>query len=145
MFLYICLHFNTHLQYISLLYYSIRLISPSRLEWTVAQWGCYLDSEAQLQCWLEAVEGDICGPLIPQPGLREKASQLERLQTLLADLQEHQGSLSSLEERAAELFKKTGDAAFSQEARAELQGQFDDLIALVEVRKLFVVLAGSSS
>uniref|UniRef100_A0A8C7M5B3 Spectrin repeat containing nuclear envelope protein 1 n=1 Tax=Oncorhynchus kisutch TaxID=8019 RepID=A0A8C7M5B3_ONCKI len=110
----------------------------SRLEWTVAQWGCYLDSEAQLQCWLEAVEGDICGPLIPQPGLREKASQLERLQTLLADLQEHQGSLSSLEERAAELFKKTGDAAFSQEARAELQGQFDDLIALVEVRKLFV-------
>uniref|UniRef100_A0A8C7FN26 Spectrin repeat containing nuclear envelope protein 1 n=1 Tax=Oncorhynchus kisutch TaxID=8019 RepID=A0A8C7FN26_ONCKI len=108
----------------------------SRLEWTVAQWGCYLDSEAQLQCWLEAVEGDICGPLIPQPGLREKASQLERLQTLLADLQEHQGSLSSLEERAAELFKKTGDAAFSQEARAELQGQFDDLIALVEVRKV---------
>ncbi|XP_042156778.1 nesprin-1 isoform X2 [Oncorhynchus tshawytscha] len=106
----------------------------SRLEWTVAQWGCYLDSEAQLQCWLEAVEGDICGPLIPQPGLREKASQLERLQTLLADLQEHQGSLSSLEERAAELFKKTGDAAFSQEARAELQGQFDDLIALVEER-----------
>ncbi|XP_040920912.1 nesprin-1-like [Toxotes jaculatrix] len=106
----------------------------SRLEWTVSQWGGYLDSAAQLRCWMEAVEREVCAPLTPQPGPREKASQLERLRALLADLEDHQVALSSLEEKARELFKKTGDASFNHGARVQLQAQFDDLTALVEER-----------
>ncbi|XP_039981906.1 nesprin-1-like [Xiphias gladius] len=106
----------------------------SRLEWTVSQWGGYLDSAAQLRCWMEAVEREVCAPLTPQPGPREKASQLERLRALLADLEDHQVALSSLEEKARELFKKTGDASFNHGARTQLQVQFDDLTALVEER-----------
>ncbi|XP_074471039.1 nesprin-1-like isoform X4 [Sebastes fasciatus] len=106
----------------------------SRLEWTVSQWGGYLESAAQLRCWMEAVEREVCAPLTPQPGPREKASHLERLRALLADLEDHQVALSSLEEKARELFKKTGDAGFNHGARTQLQAQFDDLTALVEER-----------
>ncbi|CAB1447010.1 unnamed protein product, partial [Pleuronectes platessa] len=106
----------------------------SRLEWTVTQWGGYLDSAAQLRCWMEAVEREVGGPLNPQPGPREKASQLERLRALLADLEDHQAALTSLEEKARELFKKTGDASFNHGARTQPQAQFDDLTALVEER-----------
>ncbi|XP_067337447.1 nesprin-1 isoform X16 [Channa argus] len=106
----------------------------SRLEWTVSQWGGYLDSVAQLQCWMEAVQREVCAPLPPQPGPREKASQLERLRALLVDLEDHQMALSSLEEKARELFKKTGDASFNHGARTQLQAQFDDLTTLVEER-----------
>lgn len=99
----------------------------------MSQWGGYLDSAAQLRCWMKAVEGEVCAPLTPQPGPREKASQLDRLRTLLADLEDHQVALSSLEEKARELFKKTGDVSFNHGARTQLQAQFDDLTALVEV------------
>ena len=87
---------------------------------------------------MEAVEREVGGPLSPQPGPREKASQLERLRALLADLEDHQAALSSLEEKARELFKKTGDASFNHGARTQPQAQFDDLAALVEVRKMFI-------
>lgn len=100
----------------------------------MSQWGGYLESAAQLRCWMEAVEREVCAPLTPQPGPREKASQLERLRALLADLEDHQVALSSLEEKARELFKKTGDASFNHAARTQLQAQFDDLTALVEVQ-----------
>ncbi|XP_033998692.1 nesprin-1 isoform X2 [Trematomus bernacchii] len=106
----------------------------SRLEWTVTQWGGYLEGAAQLRCWMEAVEREVRAPLTPQPGPREKASQLERLRALLADLEDHQVALSSLEEKARELFKKTGDASFNHGARTQLQVQFDDLTVLVEER-----------
>lgn len=84
---------------------------------------------------MEAVEREVCAPLIPQPGPREKASQLERLRALLTDLEDHQMALSSLEEKARELFKKTGDASFNHGARTQLQVQFDELTALVEVHR----------
>lgn len=105
----------------------------SRLEWTVSQWGSFLHSAAQLRCWMEAVEREVRAPLTPQPGPREKASQLERLRALLTDLEDHQVPLSSLEEKARELFKKTGDASFNHGARSQLQVQFDNLTSLVEV------------
>lgn len=82
---------------------------------------------------MEAVEREVCAPLSPQPGPREKASQLERLQALLSDLEDHQVPLSSLEEKARELFKKTGDMSFNHGARSQLQVQFDNLTSLVEV------------
>lgn len=85
---------------------------------------------------MEAVEREVGGPLVPQPGPREKACQLERLRALLADLEDHQAALSSLEEKARELFKKTGDAGFNHGARTRPQAQFDDLAALVEVQKI---------
>ncbi|KAG7275372.1 hypothetical protein CRUP_007928, partial [Coryphaenoides rupestris] len=74
----------------------------SRLEWTVSQWGGYLESAAQLRRWMTALEGEVCAPLTPQPGPREKASQLDRVRALLADLEDHQVALSSLEEKARE-------------------------------------------
>lgn len=102
----------------------------------MSQWGGYLESAAQLRCWMEAVEREVCAPLTPQSGPREKASQLERLRALLADLEDHQVALSSLEEKARELFKKTGDSSFNHGARTQLQAQFDDLTALVEVQNM---------
>lgn len=87
---------------------------------------------------MEAVEREVCAPLTPQPGPREKASQLERLRALLADLEDHQVALSGLEEKARELFKKTGDASFNHGARIQLQAQFDDLTVLVEVGFYFI-------
>lgn len=99
----------------------------------MSQWGAYLESAAQLRCWMEAVEKEVCAPLTPQPGHREKASQLERLRALLADMEDHQVALSSLEEKARELFKKTSDESFNHGACTQLQGQFDDLTTLVEV------------
>ena len=113
---------------------SASLLCSSRLEWTVSQWGGYLESAAQLQRWLEAVEAEVCAPLTPQLGPREKASQLGRLRALQAELEDHQVALASLEEKAAELHKKTGDSNFNQGARSEIQAQFDDLSTLVEVR-----------
>ncbi|KAF3849912.1 hypothetical protein F7725_019631 [Dissostichus mawsoni] len=120
----------------ALSYRKWRMLGPRcfRLEWTVTQWGGYLEGAAQLRCWMEAVEREVRAPLTPQPGPREKASQLERLRALLADLEDHQVALSSLEEKARELFKKTGDASFNHGARTQLQVQFDDLTALVEER-----------
>jgi len=112
----------------------------SRLELTVSQWGGYLETATQLQGWMESVKREVCAPLTPQPGPREKASQLERLRALLADLEDHQMALSSLEEKARELFKKTGDASFNHGARTQLQVQFDDLTALVEVKMLLLSL-----
>ncbi|TWW68818.1 Nesprin-1 Enaptin KASH domain-containing protein 1 [Takifugu flavidus] len=106
----------------------------SRLEWTVSQWGSFLHSAAQLRCWMEAVGREVRTPLTPQPGPREKASQLERLRALLSDLEDHQVPLSSLEEKARELFKKTGDTSFNQGARSQLQVQFDNLTSMVEER-----------
>ena len=105
----------------------------------MTQWGGYLEGAAQLRCWMEAVEREVRAPLTPQPGPREKASQLERLRALLADLEDHQVALSSLEEKARELFKKTGDASFNHGARTQLQVQFDDLTVLVEVRCYFIL------
>lgn len=107
--------------------------SLSRLEWTVTQWAGYLESVAQVRGWMEAVEQEVCAPLTPQLGPREKASQLERLRALLGELEDHQMALSCLEEKARELFKKTGDAGFNHGARTQLQVQFDELTALVEV------------
>ncbi|CAM9192469.1 unnamed protein product, partial [Lampetra planeri] len=110
------------------------LLARRRLEWTVTQWGGYLESAAQLRGWMEVVEQEVCAPLTPQLGPREKASQLERLRALLGELEDHQMALSSLEEKARELFKKTGDAGFNHGARTQLQVQFDELTALVEGR-----------
>lgn len=106
----------------------------------MSQWGGYLESAAQLHCWMEVVEREVCAPLTPQPGPREKASQLERLRALLADLEDHQMALSTLEEKARELFKKTGDASFNHGARTQLQVQFDNLTALVEVQNICLYL-----
>ncbi|XP_061756512.1 nesprin-1-like isoform X2 [Nerophis ophidion] len=106
----------------------------SRLEWTVSQWSGYLENASQLRGWMEAVEREVCASLTPQPGPREKALQLEKLRSLLVDLEEHQMALSSLEEKARELFKKTGDASFNHGARTQLQVHFDELTALVEKR-----------
>ncbi|MCJ8743979.1 hypothetical protein PDJAM_G00100910, partial [Pangasius djambal] len=106
----------------------------SRLEWTVSQWGLFVESQAQLRTWLEEVEAEVKGPLEPQLGLREKRQQLDRLCLLSADVEDHQGALCYLEESAAELFKRTGDPAFKEEETAQLRAQFDDVRAAAEER-----------
>lgn len=111
----------------------------------MSQWGGYLESATQLQSWMEAVKREMVAPLTPQPGPREKASQLERLRALLGDLEDHQMALSSLEEKARELFKKTGDASFNHGARTQLQVQFDDLTALVEVQRMLLTISNITS
>lgn len=105
----------------------------SRLEWTVSQWGLFVESQSQLRTWLEEVEAEVKGPLEPQLGLREKRQQLDRLCLLSADVEDHQGALCYLEESAAELYKRTGDPAFKEEETAQLRAQFDDVRAAAEV------------
>uniref|UniRef100_A0A8B9RI12 Spectrin repeat containing, nuclear envelope 1a n=1 Tax=Astyanax mexicanus TaxID=7994 RepID=A0A8B9RI12_ASTMX len=109
----------------------------SRLEWTVSQWGLFVESRAQLQGWLEQVEAEVKGPLEPQLGLREKRQQLDRLCLLSADVEDHQGALCYLEESAAELYKRTGDATFREDETALLRAQFDDVRAATEVMVRF--------
>ncbi|GAA6068287.1 nesprin-1 isoform X1, partial [Tachysurus ichikawai] len=106
----------------------------SRLEWTVSQWGLFVESQAQLRTWLEEVESEVKGPLEPQLGLREKRQRLDRLCLLLADVEDHQGALCYLEESAAELYKRTRDPAFKEEETAQLRAQFDDVRAAAEER-----------
>uniref|UniRef100_A0A8B9L4Z7 Spectrin repeat containing, nuclear envelope 1a n=1 Tax=Astyanax mexicanus TaxID=7994 RepID=A0A8B9L4Z7_ASTMX len=101
--------------------------------WTVSQWGLFVESRAQLQGWLEQVEAEVKGPLEPQLGLREKRQQLDRLCLLSADVEDHQGALCYLEESAAELYKRTGDATFREDETALLRAQFDDVRAATEV------------
>lgn len=105
----------------------------SRFEWTVSQWGLFVESRAQLQSWLEQVEAEVRGPLEPQLGLREKRQQLEHLGLLLADVEDHQGALCYLEESAAELYKRTGDPTFREDETGLLRAQFDDVRAGTEV------------
>ncbi|XP_062858462.1 nesprin-1 isoform X4 [Trichomycterus rosablanca] len=109
----------------------------SRLEWTVSQWGLFVESRSQLKSWLEEVEAEVTGPLEPQLGLREKRKQLERLCLLSADVEDHQGALCYLEESAAELYKRTGDPTFREEETAGLRAQFDDVRAAAEERVRF--------
>uniref|UniRef100_A0A8B9L7P1 Spectrin repeat containing, nuclear envelope 1a n=1 Tax=Astyanax mexicanus TaxID=7994 RepID=A0A8B9L7P1_ASTMX len=111
--------------------------SSIRLEWTVSQWGLFVESRAQLQGWLEQVEAEVKGPLEPQLGLREKRQQLDRLCLLSADVEDHQGALCYLEESAAELYKRTGDATFREDETALLRAQFDDVRAATEVMVRF--------
>ncbi|XP_068610253.1 nesprin-1 [Brachionichthys hirsutus] len=102
----------------------------SGFEWTASQWGGYQVSATYLRCWMGAVEREVCAPLVPQPGPREKASHVDRLRTLLTDLEDHQVALSSLEE------KGTGDGSVSHGARSRPQQQFEGLAALVQERVL---------
>ncbi|KAJ8275253.1 hypothetical protein COCON_G00098780 [Conger conger] len=104
----------------------------SRLEWTVAQWSSFQEGSGQLQQWMECVEQEVGAPHAPQPGLKEKASQLDRFRAVLADVESHSSTLSRLTEKAAELHAKTGDPAFSEEARTELHTHFSDITAVVK-------------
>ena len=101
----------------------------------MAQWSCYQESRSQLQQWLETVEQEVSINLPQQPGLKEKASLLERLRAVQADVEAHAGVLSRLTEKAVELHEKTADQTFGPEQRAELNVHFADLSAVVKVRK----------
>ena len=101
----------------------------------MAQWSCYQESRSQLQQWLETVEQEVSVSLPQQPGLKEKASLLERLRAVQADVEAHAGVLSRLTEKAVELHEKTADQMFGPEQRAELNAHFADLSAVVKVRE----------
>lgn len=73
--------------------------------------------------------------LAQQPGLKEKASLLERLRALQADVEAHTAPLARLTEKAAELHEKTGNQAFGPEQRMELNAHFADITAVVKVIK----------
>lgn len=115
----------------------------------MAQWSSFQESKGQLQQWMESVEQEVGMALPQQPGLKEKASLLERLRAILADVEGHSAALSRLTGKAAELHQKTGDQAFGPELRAELSAHFADITAVVKVIRLalapFVETAFSSS
>ncbi|TSO25166.1 Nesprin-1 [Bagarius yarrelli] len=106
----------------------------SRLEWTVTQWNSYNEGKAQLQQWMDTVEQELEVALPQQPGLKEKLSLLERLRAIEADIDGHSAALGRLNEKAIELFEKTGDQAFAQEPRAELNAQFSDITAVIKCK-----------
>ncbi|KAJ8270593.1 hypothetical protein GJAV_G00116870 [Gymnothorax javanicus] len=104
----------------------------SRLEWTVAQWSSFQEGEGQLQQWMESVEQEVGTPHPPQPGLKEKAAQLERFRAVLVDVESHSATLTRLSEKAAELYSKTSDPTFSEEAQTELHAHFSDITVVVK-------------
>ncbi|RXM34941.1 Nesprin-1 [Acipenser ruthenus] len=104
----------------------------SRLEWTVAQWNSYLECESQLQQWLESVEQEVAPHLELQPGLKEKASLLDRNRAILADVENHSAAFSRLSDKAGELLEKTGDTSFREDAQTEMRAQFGDITAVVK-------------
>ncbi|RXM34120.1 Nesprin-1 [Acipenser ruthenus] len=104
----------------------------SRLEWTVAQWNSYLESESQLQQWLESVEQEVGAPMQQQPGLKEKACLLDRNRAILADVENHSAAFSRLADKAGELLEKTGDTSFRVDVQAEMRAQFGDITAVVK-------------
>uniref|UniRef100_A0A672NJW8 Nesprin-1-like n=1 Tax=Sinocyclocheilus grahami TaxID=75366 RepID=A0A672NJW8_SINGR len=104
----------------------------SRLEWTVAQWGSFLESKAQLQQWMEMVEQEAGVALPQQPGLKEKASLLERLRAIQADVEVHSSALTRLNEKATELYEKTGDQAFAEGPKSEFNTQFTNITAVIK-------------
>lgn len=99
----------------------------------MTQWSSYQEGKAQLQQWMDTVEQEIEVALPQQPGLKEKISLLERLRAIEADIDSHSAALSRLNEKATELFEKTGDQAFAEEPRAELTAQFSDITAVIKV------------
>ncbi|XP_056332551.1 nesprin-1-like isoform X4 [Danio aesculapii] len=104
----------------------------SRLEWTVAQWSSFQESKAQLQQWMEMVEQEAGVALPQQPGLKEKASLLERLRVIQADVEVHSTALSRLNEKATELYEKTGDQAFAEGPKSDFNTQFTNITAVIK-------------
>ncbi|RXN33841.1 nesprin-1 isoform X3 [Labeo rohita] len=104
----------------------------SRLEWTVAQWGSFLESKAQLQQWMEMVEQEAGVALPQQPGLKEKASLLERLRAIQADVEVHLTALTRLNEKATELYEKTGDQMFAEGPKSEFNTQFTNITSVIK-------------
>lgn len=104
----------------------------------MAQWGSFLESKAQLQQWMEMVEQEAGVALPQQPGLKEKASLLERLRAIQADVEVHSSALTRLNEKATELYEKTGDQAFAEGLKSEFNTQFTNITAVIKVK--YVIL-----
>lgn len=103
----------------------------------MAQWTSHQENKSQMQQWMETVEQEVGITLPPQPGLKEKASLLERLRAIQADVEAHAAPLSRLTDKAVELHEKTGDHNFGPESRAELTAHFADISAVVKVVKCY--------
>lgn len=99
----------------------------------MTQWGSYQEGKAQLQQWMDTVEQEVEVALPQQPGLKEKVSLLERLRAIEADTDSHSATLSRLNEKATELFEKTGDQAFAEDLREDLSAQFSDITVVIKV------------
>lgn len=100
----------------------------------MTQWSSYQEGKAQLQQWMDTVEQEVEVALPQQPGLKEKISLLERLRAIEADIDSHSAALNRLNEKAIELFEKTGDQAFAEAPRAELNTQFSNITAVIKVK-----------
>ncbi len=106
----------------------------------MAQWGSFLESKAQLQQWMEMVEQEAGVALPQQPGLKEKASLLERLRAIQADVEVHSSALTRLNEKATELYEKTGDQAFAEGPKSEFNTQFTNITAVIKVKICHFIL-----
>lgn len=100
----------------------------------MSQWSSYQEGKAQLQQWMDTVEQELDVALPQQPGLKEKMSLLERLRAIEADIDSHSGALSRLNDKATELFEKTGDHVFAEEPRTDLSAQFSDITEVIKVK-----------
>ncbi|GCC32670.1 hypothetical protein chiPu_0011134 [Chiloscyllium punctatum] len=110
----------------------------SQLEWVVVQWNGFQESKKQLQQWMETTEQGVSQGLELQNDLKDKLLQLERHQSLLADIEKHSAVLSRLIEKAKELLERTGDASFTEDAQLEMRTQFADIVVVAKgkVKKL---------
>ncbi|GCB84616.1 hypothetical protein scyTo_0025349, partial [Scyliorhinus torazame] len=78
------------------------------------------------------MEQEMSQDLEQQADLKDKLLQLERHQSLLADIEKHSVILNRLIEKAKELLERTGDASFTEESQLEMRAQFADIIVVAK-------------
>lgn len=108
----------------------------SLLESVINQWNDYLERKGQLDQWLESVDHKVEQPLEPQNGLKEKFSQLDYFQVVVSEVEDHSKDLHQLLRKARELYEKTEDSSFREEAQEELKTQYNDISAVIKVNVL---------
>lgn len=86
------------------------------------------------------VEQEAGVALPQQPGLKEKASLLERLRAIQADVEVNSSALTRLNEKATELYEKTGDQAFAEGPKSEFNTQFTNITAVIKVKICHFIL-----
>lgn len=86
---------------------------------------------------MESVDQQVEHPLQLQPGLKEKFSLLDHLQSIVCAGEDHAKALHRLTTKARELYRKTEDESFKEATQEELKTQLNDLVTVSKVSALY--------
>ncbi|XP_063773938.1 nesprin-1 isoform X14 [Pseudophryne corroboree] len=104
----------------------------SGLESVINQWNEHMERKSQMEQWLESVDHKLEQPIQQENGLKEKFNQLDHVQAILSDVEDHSTTLHHLIEKTKELHQKTEDPSFSEIAQNELKTHFNDIMTVAK-------------